>query len=113
MTELKTGDVLELPAGLNCFHNQRGEMDVLKVPVVVVVETTRKIVPLALSGAEAHFEACFMVKARALNTDGSYHSEGALLTFAQYGDFRPEFILPEKPNTVLRRMHRLFISIPE
>lgn len=109
MTDLKTGDVLELPVGLRCYHNQGMELTEIKTPVIVVVETTRHIEPFSVTGAEGHFERCHIIKARALNPDGSYFPEGALLTFVQYGDFRPEYILPENPKAVLRRMHRTFI----
>lgn len=110
MQELKTGEVTELPAGFHVFHNQLDEVTVLQQPTVVVVENTRKIVPLAVTGAEGHFETCFMVKARVLNVDGTYHREGALLTFAQYGDFHPKYILPDNPNLVLRRMRHTFVN---
>ncbi len=109
---LKTGDVIELPSGLHCYHNQGQEMTVIKVPVMVVVEVTRDVEPITVSGADAHFERCFMVKARALHKDtGEYHPEGALLTFAAAGDFRPEFILPAASATVLRRMNKVFVPV--
>ena len=108
MRELQTGDVIELPAGMKCYHNQEQAVMELKTPVVVVVENTRDLEPFMVSGVEAHFERCFMVKARALNVNGSYHPEGALLTFAQFGDFRPEFILPQASLKVLRRMLKTF-----
>lgn len=109
MVDLHIGDVIELPVGLMCYHNQGKELTTIKEPVTVVIENTRKILPFEMTGAEGHFEACFIIKARALNADGSYHPEGALLTVAQYGDFRPEFILPEGANKVLRRMSRTFL----
>ena len=111
MNLLNTGEVIELPAGMKVYHNQEKGILELQVPVVVVVENSRKVLPFQSTGVEAHFEECWMVKARALNVDGTYHPEGALLTFAQYGDFRPEFILPGESNQVLRRMKQTFLSI--
>lgn len=105
---LNIGDVIELPVGLHCYHNQGQEVLIIKNPVRVVVESNRKVLPFQLTGVEAHFEECYMFKARALNTDGSYHPEGALLTVAQYGDFRPEFILPPEAAKVLFRMRQTF-----
>lgn len=106
--ELKTGDVIELPVGLKCFHNQGQEMMILGKPAMVVVEATRDVEPMEVTGVDAHFERCFMIKARRLNEDGSYHAEGALLTFALFGDFRPEFILPEANHVVLRKLKKTF-----
>lgn len=111
MDLLNIGDVIELPIGMKCYHNQGKEILEIKVPVQVVVEATRKVLPFQLTGVESHFEECYIVKARDLKEDGSYHPEGALLTFAQYGDFRPEFILPARQNQVLRRMQQTFLSI--
>lgn len=110
MVQLHIGDVIELPVGMRVYHNQGKELLEIKNPVQVVVESTRKVLPFQHTGVEAHFEETCMIKARALNPDGSYHPEGALLTFAQYGDFRAEFILPEKPNQVLRRMKQTFLK---
>lgn len=107
--ELTTGSVLQLPVGLRCFHNQGLEVTEIKVPVTVIVENTRHIIPFEASGTDAHFEECYIVKARALHEDGSYHPEGALLTFALYGDFRPEFILPAENRVVLRKMLKTFL----
>jgi len=60
-------------------------------------------------GGDNHFIPGYMVVARALNADGSYFPEGALLTFAQAGSYHPDFILPETPNMVLRKMIRTFL----
>jgi hypothetical protein len=109
---LKTGDVVELPVGMFVWHNQANQILEIKEPVVVVVETNRVVLPFQQTGVEAHFEETGMIKARALNPDGSYFAEGALLTFAQYGDFRAELILPDKPSIVLRRMQQTFVPIP-
>ncbi len=106
---LRVGDVVEIPVGMFAWHNQGQEILEIKTPVVVVVEANRVVLPFQQTGVEAHFEECGMVKARALNPDGSYFAEGAMLTIAQYGDFRPEFILPNKPNIVLRRMQQTFV----
>ena len=107
---LQTGDVVMLPVGLKCYHNQGEEFTTIKEPVTVVVENTRDLEPMNITGVDAHFERCFMVKARALNkADGTYHPEGALLTFAQFGDFRPEFILPVENHAVLRKLKKTFI----
>jgi hypothetical protein len=106
---LNIGDVIEIPAGLRVYHNQGKEIIEVRSPVRVVIEANRKVLPFQQTGVEAHFEECYMLKARALNPDGSYHPEGALLTFAQYGDFRPEFLLPEGSNKVLWRMKQSFV----
>ena len=108
MTQLQIGDVLELPVGLKCRHNQENALTVIQTPVVVVVESAWPVT--AGVGGSNHFEDGYLVVARALNTDGSYFPEGALLTFAQAGDFRPEFILPDVPNLVLRKMTRTFVA---
>jgi hypothetical protein len=108
MTKLKIGDVVELPVGLKVYHNQGQEILEIQVAANVVVESVR----VSLVGSEDdHFEESYLCDGRALQPDGSYHPEGALLTFAQYGDFRPEFILPDKPNIVLRRMQMTFTAI--
>lgn len=107
---LQVGEVVELPVGLKAYHNQGQEVVEVKEPVNVVVIANRAVLPFQLTGVEAHFEECGIIKARALLPDGSWHPEGALLTFAQYGDFRPEFILPDKPNIVLRRMKQVFLA---
>lgn len=111
MIDLHIGEVIELPVGMKCYHNQGEEILEIKTPVNVVIVSTRHVLPFQETGVEAHFEKCYMLKARALNPDGSWHKEGALLTFCQYGDFRPEFILPDKPNQVLRRMEMTFIPV--
>jgi hypothetical protein len=110
VVELKTGDVIELNVGLKCYHNQNQALTEILEPALVVVETTRDLEPMQVTGVDAHFERCFMVKARALNkANGKYHPEGALLTFAQFGDFRPEFVLPEANAKVLRRLVKAFL----
>lgn len=106
MTKLQIGEVLELPVGLIVRHNQANQIEVIQNPVVVVVESAWPV--NAGIGGSNHFEDGYMVAARALQPDGSYFPEGALLTFAQAGDFRAEFILPDKPNIVLRKMIRTF-----
>jgi hypothetical protein len=109
MTKLKIGDVVELPVGLKVYHNQGQEVLTIEVPVNVVVESVR----ISVVGSEDdHFEETYMCDARALQPDGTYHKEGALLTLCQYGDFRPEFILPDKPNIVLRKMQLTFVALP-
>jgi len=110
VTPFKIGDVLELPVGLRTRLNQSGEVQTINAAVQVVVESVWPV--LAGVGGTNHFEDGYMVAARALNADGSYFPEGALLTFAQSGDFRPEFILPGTASTVLRRMSRSFTPIP-
>lgn len=106
MTKLQIGDVVELPVGLQVRHNQAGEILTIQTPVVVVVESAWPVTGGV--GGTNHFEDGYLVAARALQLDGTYFPEGALLTFAQAGDFRPEFILPDKPNMILRRMIRTF-----
>lgn len=106
MTKLQIGDVCELPVGLTVRHNQANQIEVIQNPVTVVVESAWPV--NAGVGGSNHFEDGYLVAARALQPDGTYFPEGALLTFAQSGDFRPEFLLPEKPNMILRRMIRTF-----
>lgn len=101
------GDVIELPVGLKCRHNQANEITIIQVPAQVVVESAWPV--SAGVGGDNHFEPGFMVAARALNTDGSYFPEGALLTFATGGSYHPDFILAEKPNQILRKMVRTFL----
>lgn len=110
---LKVGDVVELPVGMKAWHNQAQEILEIQNPVVVVVESNRAVLPFMQTGVEAHFEECGMIKARALQPNGDYFPEGALLTFAQYGDFRAEFILPNKPNIVLRKMKQSFVRVED
>ena len=105
-TRLNPGDVVELPIGLTCRHNQADELTVIEKPVHVVVESSWPV--NAGVGGDNHFVPGFMVAARALNPDGSYFPEGALLTFALWGSFDSKFILPETPNMVLRKMKRTF-----
>lgn len=111
MKDLNIGEVVELPVGMMVYHNQGHELVKVETATRVVVEATRKVLPFELTGVEAHFEECFIVKARALHLDGSYHFEGALLTFATRGDFRPEFILPAGSNQVLKVMKRHFVDV--
>lgn len=110
MHKLQIGEVVELPIGLRCRHNQADALTVIDTPAVVVVESAWPVT--AGVGGTNHFEDGYLVAARALNTDGSYFPEGALLTFAQSGDFRPEFILPDVPGIVLRKMVRTFSPVP-
>ncbi len=107
MSLLNIGDVIELPVGMKVYHNQGKELMEIKVPAIVVIVSSREILPFNLTGAEGHFEPTGLLKGRALQPNGEYHPEGALLTFAQYGDFRKEFILPGTPN-ILRRMKQTF-----
>lgn len=109
ITLLKVGDVVELPVGMKVYHNQGQEVVELKAPAVVVVVSNREVLPFQQTGVEAHFEPCGILKVRALQPDGEWHPEGALLTIAQYGDFRAEYILPNRPNIVLRRMKQSFV----
>jgi hypothetical protein len=112
MTRLSIGDVITLPIGLRCRHNQAGELTTIDTEVNVVIESVWPIV--AGVGGTNHFEDGTLVAARALNTDGTYFPEGALLTLCfGAGDFRPEFILADKPNLVLRKMIRTFIAPPD
>jgi hypothetical protein len=105
--KLNIGDVIELPIGLRCRHNQANELTTIKTPVVVVVESAWPV--SAGVGGDNHFEEGYMVCARALNADGSYFPEGALLTFAQSGSYHPDYILPDLPNMILRKMVRTFL----
>lgn len=101
------GDVIQLPVGLKVRHNQGNEVTTIQVPVTVVVESTWPVE--GGIGGTNHFEDGQMVAARALHEDGSYHKEGALLTFALSGDFRSEFLLPEANQVVLRKMQKTFL----
>lgn len=107
-TRLQIGDVVELPVGLKCRHNQGNEITVIEIPTNVVVESAWPV--NAGVGGDNHFVDGYMVAARALNPDGSYFQEGALLTFALWGSFDPAFILPEKPKMILRKMKRTFLA---
>lgn len=102
----KPGDVVTLKKGLHVYHTQAKQVTILDTDVTAVVEFTR-VSPVG--SEDDHFEECFMVEARALNLDGTYHPEGALMLFAQAGDFRPEFI--QETLTVLRRMRRTYEAI--
>lgn len=108
MDLLDIGDVIEIPAGVHVYHNQLKTALKLDVPVRVVVEGNRKVLPFQLTGVEAHFEECGMLKARALLPDGNYDPHGALFSIAQYGDFRPEFVLPADSLKVLWKMRQIF-----
>lgn len=111
MADLKNGDVILLPKGLKCFHNQLGEVTELKNEIYAVVEVTREIDPMAVTGADGHFEGCFIVKARQLETvSGLYSPEGALMTIATRGDFRSEYLLPLENQRVIRRMNKTYIA---
>lgn len=105
---LKEGDVVELKVGMKVWHNQGQQILEIQNPAQVVVVANRAVLPFQQTGVEAHFEECGIIKARALQPNGEWHPEGALLTFAQYGDFRAEFILPNEPNIVLRKMKQKF-----
>jgi hypothetical protein len=107
MTKIYPGDVVELPVGLRCRHNQANELTTIQTAVQVVVESSWPV--SAGVGGDNHFEPGFLVCARALNADGSYFPEGALLTFATGGSYPAEYILPDKPNIVLRKMIRSFL----
>lgn len=106
MTTLQIGDVLQLPVGLMVRHNQANQIIPIAAPATVVVESAWPVIGGV--GGTNHFEDGALVAARALHEDGSYFPEGALLTFATAGDFRPEFILPIDEKTVLRRMTKSF-----
>lgn len=101
--KVKPGDVVTLRKGLHVYHTQGQAVTVLDTEVPAVVENVRTTV---VGSEDDHFEECYMVEARALNLDGSYHPEGALMLFAQSGDFRPEFIQSDLP--VLRRMRKTY-----
>lgn len=108
MDPLNIGDVIMLPAGLSVYHNQLKQVVKVDAPFRVVVESNRKILPFQLTGVEAHFEESYMIKGRALLPDGNYDPHGALYTIAQYGDFRPEFVLPVESHAVLWTMRQIF-----
>lgn len=108
MPKLYIGDVTQLPVGLKVRHNQANEITTIQTPVVVVVESAWPVT--AGVGGDNHFENGYMVCARVLNDDGTYFPEGALLTFAQSGSFHPDYILPDSPTMVLRKMKRVFVA---
>lgn len=110
MTPLNIGEVILLPVGLHAYHNQLKTVLTIESAIRVVVESNRKVLPFQLTGVEAHFEESYMVKVRALLPDGNYDPNGSLYTVAQYGDFRPEFILPLESQTVLWKMHQVFTA---
>jgi hypothetical protein len=78
-TKLKIGDVIMMQKGTRVYHNQSKELIDVKTDVVAVVEAVRDT---AKGSEDDHFEDCFLVDARYLNADGTYHPEGALMTFA-------------------------------
>ncbi len=91
---LQPGDVITLRKGLHVFHNQGREITVLETPVPAYVVAVR------IRNSEKC--SCTMIDVRALNSFGEYHAEGALLTFAQSGNFLPEFMQQSLP--VLRKI---------
>lgn len=103
---LSIGDVIQLPVGLMVRHNQANQIQPIAVPTTAVVESTWPVI--AGIGGTNHFEDGVLVAVRALHEDGTYFPEGALLTFATSGDFRPEFILAVDSKTVLRKMIKSF-----
>lgn len=105
---IEIGSVILLPIGLHAYHNQLKTVLRLESEVRVVVESNRKVLPFQQTGVEAHFEETYMLKVRALLPDGNYDPSGALYTVAQYGDFRPEFILPVESHKVLWKMRQIF-----
>jgi hypothetical protein len=109
MVNLTTGDVIELPVGLVCYHNQGQVLEMLKAAILVVVEAKWG---RSLAHEMDGYDRSIFVEARALNVDGTYAPEGAYLTFAISGCMRPEFILPEIPNQVLRKMNKVFVAPP-
>lgn len=109
MADLRTGDVIVVPVGLKCFHNGIGQMTVIEQEIHAVVEATRLIPPMSVTGSDAHFEETFVVKARKLDLGSdAYSPEGALLTIAVRGDFRPELLL-SNPH-VVRRLQKTFVA---
>jgi hypothetical protein len=109
MYDPKTGDVIVIPAGLKCFHNGTGQITVIDAEIHAVVETTRLIPPMSVTGSDAHFEESYVIRARKLDVSSdAYSPEGALLTIAVRGDFRDEFLLPNAH--VVRRLVKTFVA---
>lgn len=103
MKQLSIGDVIALEAGWKVYHNGEKQVTTLAADLTAVVESVRVT---AIGSEDDHFEECSLADVRVLNTDGTYHPEGAYLTFATYGDFRGEFI--HSPH-VMHKMHKTFI----
>ena len=104
MTRLKIGDVIRLREGLVCWHHGNTALTTLTQDTECVVEVVRDT---KVGSEDDHFEPCLMIEARVLNQDLTYNAEGAVLTFAQYGDFRPEFI--QTDFQVLKTMQKSFV----
>ena len=79
-------------------------IEITRDNLVGVVESVREC---ATGSEDDHFEVCFMVDIRLLNQDMSYNPAAPLMTFAQEGDFRPEFIDPAP--LVLKRLTKTYI----
>jgi len=89
---ISIGDVVWLRSGLFCYHRQARTVSSLNRNILVRIADIRIC-------KDATF-----IDAQALNSAGMTYPEGALLTFAQRGPFRPEFIQTE--FQVLRRLKK-------
>lgn len=102
---LLPGDVFKVRSGLKYLNTQSAAVEISRDILIGIVETTRT----ALVGSEDdHFEPCYMVDFRWLGADGSYDPAAPLNTFAQSGDFRPEYI--EDSPVVIERRSRTYVK---
>ena len=95
LNKITKGDVIWLRSNLHVWHWSAHQMTTIKREVTAVVLAVRnKIEPSGLPS--------IMVDVRVLNSASQNYGEGAKLTFAYSGPFRPEFIMQDV--RVLRRL---------
>ncbi len=87
---ISVGDVVWLRSGLFCYHRQARTVQQLNRNILVRIAAIR-IKPDGI-----------FINAQALNSAGMTYPEGALLTFAASGNFKPEYIQSE--FQILRRL---------
>ncbi len=98
------GMLIKVRSGLHMLNNADSSIEISRDNLVGYVENCRETV---VGSEDDHFETCYMVEMRLAGADGSYDPLAPLITFAQEGDFRPEFI-DEAPE-VLKRLERTYI----
>ena len=104
MARVEPGMMIKLRSGLHCLNTRDNAIEITRDLLTVVVENVR-VSPIG--SEDDHFDECFMVDVRQLNQDLSYDPGAPILTFAQEGDFRPEFI--DGAPEVIRRMQRTYV----
>lgn len=93
--KITRGDVIWLRSGLHVWHWQAKQMtSILREVTAVVLAVRNQIEP---SGTHS-----VMIDVRVLNSRSQNYGEGAKLTFAYSGPFRPEFIMHDV--RILRRL---------